>query len=276
MTLRNSERGQQGGHLPQETRLIFNALSVEYGGRRGRRVSALKDLTFAVSDGEFVSVIGPSGCGKSTMLRVAAGLLSPTHGDVRQEAGEPETSQRRDADASMVFQDSRLLPWMAVIDNVSLPLRARGMSKVEAQAQAHEMIHLVGLSEFADNYPHQLSGGMQQRVGVARALVTRPNLLLLDEPFGALDALTRELLNIELMEIWMKRRTTVLLVTHAIEEAIFLSNRVLIMSPRPGRIVHEFGVELEYPRSPDAMTERPFAALVNDARHILYAEASIS
>jgi NitT/TauT family transport system ATP-binding protein len=233
-------------------------------GPDDRGTLAIEDLSFSVAAGEFVSIVGPSGCGKSTLLRIAAGLVSPTSGEV--------LLSRSPVEVSMVFQDSRLLPWMTVEKNVSLPLRAKRSLDAARAERLAGLLELVGLEEFAAHLPHQLSGGMQQRVGIARALSTDPDLLLLDEPFGALDALTREALNLELMGVWERTRPTVLLVTHSISEAVLLSNRVIVMSARPGRVVGQFDVEFPFPRALELTASAEFGTLVARARALLYAD----
>ena len=204
-------------------------------------VAALADISFAVRPGEFVSIVGPSGCGKTTLLRVLAGVQQPTQGSVRigsSDGGGP----------GVVFQESALLPWRTLLDNVALGLRAKGMSKRERHSVARELVELVGLSEFAERYPHELSGGMKQRVNLARALAIDPEVLLMDEPFASLDSQTRELMQEELLRIWDKTNKTVLFITHQIDEAVFLSDRVLIFSGRPGRVKETMSIDLERPR----------------------------
>lgn len=221
-------------------------------------LEALGEASFAIRENEFVSIIGPSGCGKSTLLRILAGLVKPTHGRVLLEGQELDQPRR---DIGLVFQQANLLPWCTALQNVMLPLHIQGLGKAEAEQRASEMLNLVGLAEFAKALPRELSGGMQQRVALARALVHDPQLLLLDEPFGALDSLTRERLNWELLRIWQHKRKTVLMVTHSIQEAIFLSDRVLVMTSRPGRIQREIVIPLERPRHPDDLYTPRFLQL---------------
>ena len=209
-------------------------------------VRALRAVNLALQPNEFVALVGPSGGGKSTLLRILAGLLRPTWGEVTihgERVTEPHPA------VGMVFQSANLMPWRTVLDNVTLPLEMKQTSIDYREARAHELIDLVGLTGFAHSYPAQLSGGMAQRVAIARALIQQPDVLLLDEPFGALDALTREHLGEELLRIWAARRSTVLMVTHSINEAILLADRILVMSPRPGTIVSDFPVTLPRPRS---------------------------
>jgi len=227
---------------------------------------ALAQADLALAPNEFVSIIGPSGCGKSTLLRILAGLVRPTSGRVLLH-GQPLTSPRRQI--GFVFQHPNLMPWRSTLRNVTLPLEIQGIPPDAAEAQAREMLELVGLADFADALPRDLSGGMRQRVALARALVHDPEVLLLDEPFGALDALTRERMNWELLRIWEARRKTVLMVTHDIQEAVFLSDRVLVMTARPGRIRQEVIIDLPRPRSPDDLYTPRFMELSHTLRDLL-------
>ena len=208
-------------------------------------LEALAGVNLTLQPREFVSLLGPSGSGKSTFLRIVAGLITPTSGVVDFGAPSPE---RPEPKISLVFQDANLMPWRNVRENIALPLILAGTPKEEALARAQEWIELVGLAGFERNWPRELSGGMAQRVAMARALIQDPDLLLLDEPFGALDALTREKMAAELLRLWQDRRTTVLLVTHSISESLLLSDRVLVFSSRPGRIVLDLPVPLARPR----------------------------
>lgn len=208
-------------------------------------VEALRGVNLTLRAREFVSLLGPSGSGKSTLLRIIAGLLQPTAGAVRFTSEEGAEISLR---ISLVFQDANLMPWRSVIDNVALPLQVSGMPNAEARMKAQEWIDTVGLSGFEHTWPRDLSGGMAQRVAIARALIQEPDLLLLDEPFGALDALTREKMAAELLRLWQQRRTTVLMVTHSISEALLLSDRVVVFSSRPGRVVLDQEVTLPRPR----------------------------
>jgi len=213
-------------------------------------LEALERASFVLAAHEFVSIIGPSGCGKSTLLRILAGLVRPSSGEVLLD-GAPVTEPH--TKVGVVFQHANLMPWRTARANVMLPLEVQGAPREEARRRAQEMLALVGLEGFEESLPRELSGGMRQRVALARALVHDPDLLLLDEPFGALDALTRERMNWELLRIWQHERKTVLMVTHSIPEAIYLSDRVLIMSNRPGRIKREVAIDLPRPRQPDDM-----------------------
>ncbi len=236
-------------------------------GRTGE-VTALTGIDLAIEPGEFVTLLGPSGCGKSTLLRLIGDLAAPTSGTVAVN-GKPPGRARRDRDYGMVFQAPTLFDWRTVIRNVVLPLELAGRSRSEAQAKALEMLELVGLREFAGHHPWQLSGGMQQRVAIARALTFEPALLLMDEPLGALDEMTREKLQGELLRIWSETGTTVVFVTHSISEAVFLSNRVVVMSARPGRIVGIVPVELPYPRDINTREAPAYFAKVTEVRELL-------
>jgi len=230
------------------------------------QLEALAEAHFTVAPNEFVCLIGPSGCGKSTLLRILGGLVRPTGGQVSFE-GEPLVEPRREI--GFVFQRSTLMPWRSALRNVMLPLEILGVPRAEAKRGARELLDLVGLGDFADTLPRDLSGGMRQRVALARALVRDPEVLLLDEPFGALDALTRERMNWELLRIWQARRKTVLMVTHNIQEAVFLSDRVLVMSPRPGRVEREVLIDLPRPRTQEMLYSARFLELTRTLRDAL-------
>jgi NitT/TauT family transport system ATP-binding protein len=208
-------------------------------------VKALDGVTTEVRPMEFVSIVGPSGCGKSTLLRIVAGLIPPTKGMVMIDGKKVEQPVDN---LGMVFQSPTLLRWRTVTENILLPIEVRKLNKRDYASKAMELIELTGLSGFEDKYPSQLSGGMQQRVAICRALITDPAILLMDEPFGALDALTREQMNYELLKIWESRRKTVMFVTHSVTEAVFLSDRVVVMSKRPGRIIDDIRVDMPRPR----------------------------
>ena len=211
----------------------------------GGKLTALQDISFSVADREFVCVLGPSGSGKSTLLRILGGLLIPTAGQVTLDGQPVQGSHPK---VGIVFQDPTLMPWRSVIQNVLLPLELSGVPKQNAMAQASSILELVGLSGFENYLPQNLSGGMAQRVAIARALIQDPDVLLLDEPFGALDALTRERMAAELSYIWQKRRKTVVMVTHAIDEALLLADRVFVLSSQPGRLVLDTKINLPRPR----------------------------
>jgi NitT/TauT family transport system ATP-binding protein len=222
-------------------------------GEGKRSVTALQDASLELRENEFVSLVGASGCGKSTLLMIAAGLQQPSGGAVLVD-GEPVLAPGRDR--GVVFQSYTLFPWQTALQNVEFALRPEALSRVERRERAREQLALVGLEGFLDSYPNQLSGGMKQRVAIARALSYRPKLLLMDEPFGALDALTRQLMQELLTDVWERHRLTVLFVTHDVEEAVYISDRVLVMSNRPGRIKDEVPIPLERPRRPE-LAESP-------------------
>jgi NitT/TauT family transport system ATP-binding protein len=231
-------------------------------------VTALENIELELHPGEFVSLIGPSGCGKSTLLRVIGDLTPPTAGSVTVN-GKPAQQARKDGDYGIVFQDSVLFDWRTVAKNIALPLEMLGWNRDRRKARVEEMIDLVDLRNFADHHPWQLSGGMQQRVSIARALSFEPALLLMDEPFGALDEMTRERLNLELLSIWEKLGSTVVFVTHSISEAVFLSTRVVVMSPRPGRIAGVVDIDLPFPRTVETREDPHFFELVTLVRELL-------
>jgi NitT/TauT family transport system ATP-binding protein len=227
----------------------------------GRDLVALRDVSLVVGEGEFVSVIGPSGCGKSTLLRLIAGLIGPSAGTITI-AGEPPAQARARRELGFVFQEPTLLPWRTALENVTLLLEvARRGSAAQRRQRGLELLGLVGLAEFADARPAKLSGGMQRRVGIARALALDPKILLMDEPFGALDEITRQRMNMELLNVWAQRATTALLVTHNVGEAVFLSDRVLVMAADPGRMIAEVPIDLPRPRRLDLLENKDFFAL---------------
>lgn len=211
----------------------------------GTGTEALRNVSFDVKDGEFICLLGPSGCGKTTLLRIIAGLEILTSGEITLN-GTPITGP--DPKRGMVFQQYSLFPWRTVIDNISFGLEMQGVKKTEARNQVEKYINLVGLEQFKNSYPYELSGGMQQRAAIARALANEPEVLLMDEPFGALDAQTRNILQDELLKIWEQRHVTVLFVTHSVDEAVFLSDRIVVMTSRPGRLREIVNVELPRPR----------------------------
>ena len=228
---------------------------------------ALHNVSFSVRNKEFVCLLGPSGCGKTTLIRIIAGLIRADRGEIRVN-GKAVSAPGRDR--CMVFQQFGLLPWRTVLGNVEFGLEIEGIARAERQRIAGEYLALVGLSGFENYYPHQISGGMQQRVGIARALSKKPDILLMDEPFGAVDAQTREQLQEELLKIWNKTDTTVIFVTHSIDESIYLSDRVIIMQSRPGRIKEEVQVDLPRPRwEGDVKADPRFAALRAQVRELL-------
>lgn len=239
--------------------LQVRGLTVTFQDANGG-LEALDEISFDVWPQEFLCVIGPSGSGKSTLLRVLGGLLQPTGGEVIF------TGDSRRPRLGIVFQQANLMPWRTVLENIALPLELRGIDARDARSQAMEWIELVGLSGFADAWPRTLSGGMAQRVAIARALIQDPDLLLLDEPFGSLDALTRERMGSDLLELWQSRRKTVIMVTHSISELLLLADRVLVFSPRPGRVSLDLTVDLSRPRSDDVRYMPHFGELARQLR----------
>ncbi|MEM9517047.1 MAG: ABC transporter ATP-binding protein [Actinomycetota bacterium] len=237
---------------------------------RANQVDALVDVDLHVAAGDFVSLIGPSGCGKSTLLRLIAHLLEPTAGELSVNGKTPDQA-RREGDYGMVFQQPGLFDWRTVQKNVELPLEIEGWDRRRRAARAKEMLDLVRLDDFYDHMPWQLSGGMQQRVAIARALAAQPSLLLMDEPFGALDEMTREHMQAELLRICAAERTTVIFVTHSIPEAVYLSTRVVVMSPRPGRITDEIAVGLGADRNEDTREDDEFFKRITEVREALRA-----
>ena len=250
---------------PADVAVSLRGVSKRYTGRAGRSVNALSSIDLDVRAGEFVSLIGPSGCGKSTLLRVIGDLIAPTEGKILVN-GKPAHQARLDRDYGIVFQDPVLYDWRSVGRNIALPLEMLGWDRSRRAARVQEMLELVELTGFEDHHPWQLSGGMQQRVSIARALSFSPALLLMDEPFGALDEMTRERLNIELLRIWERSGSTVVFVTHSITEAVFLSTRVVVMSSRPGRVAALVDIDLPQPRSADTRVAPRFFELVTVVR----------
>ncbi len=241
--------------------LDIQGVCMSFVAPEGGALEVLRDIHLGVSQGEFVSIVGASGSGKSTLLRIIDGLVTPSAGTVKVR-GQPVTGPGRDR--AMVFQQDALLPWLPVIDNVAYGLRLAGVDKFEARQRAMEFIRLTGLDGFERYYPRQLSGGMRQRVNIARALVVEPEVLLMDEPFGSLDAQTREIMQTELLRIWAAERATVLFVTHQIDEAVYLSDRVVVLSARPGAIKAIIDVPLPRPRALGIKRSEPFGRLVDE------------
>lgn len=233
-------------------------------------VEALRDISIQIEAGEFISLIGPSGCGKSTLLRLVGDLATPTSGTLSINGKTPHQA-RLDRDYGIVFQKATLLDWRTVTKNVELPLE---IMDADTGSHVSEMLEMVQLSDFGEHFPWQLSGGMQQRVAIARALVFNPSLLLMDEPFGALDEMTRELMQQEVLRIWHETDTTVIFVTHSIPEAVFLSTRVMVMSPRPGRISDIIEVNLSHPRDEDTRESAEYFAKITEVREALRREES--
>ncbi|TQM11571.1 ABC transporter ATP-binding protein [Pseudonocardia kunmingensis] len=252
---------------------VTQASSISVAGvskvfRRGKlTITALQDANLEIGAGQFVSLLGPSGCGKSTLLKAIAGLQPPSSGAVRVD-GRPVTAPL--TDAGVAFQKPTLLPWRTVTENISLPFHVSGsISREEGARRVERLLEITGLQDFAHHYPRELSGGMEQRVAIARSLVLSPGLLLMDEPFGALDEFTREDLNEELLRIWSAEPKTVVFVTHSISEAVFLSDRIAVMSARPGRIFDVFDVDLPRPRTSATRTAPEFNEIVAHTRRVL-------
>jgi NitT/TauT family transport system ATP-binding protein len=249
------------------TKIQFKDVTKAFGSG-ARRMVALNRIDLSISDGEFVSVLGESGCGKTTLLRIAAGLIAPTGGQVLMD-GRLVTKPSRDM--GFVFQQSVLLEWRSVLENILLPVEIFRLNLADYRAKALDLLKTMGLSGFENHYPLQLSGGMQQRVSIARALILSPSVLLMDEPFGALDAITREQMNAELLRIWSLSRTTALFITHDIAEAAFLSDRVVLLGSRPGRVKRIFIVDLPRPRTAEHRFDERFTRICRDMKHAMTA-----
>lgn len=249
--------------------LLVDARAVEkVFGRGDEAIRALTGIDLNLEPGDFASLIGPSGCGKSTLLRLIGDLTEPSGGTLSINGKSPSQA-RLDRDYGMVFQSATLLDWRTVRKNVELPLEIMDVPAAEKESRSLEMLDLVQLSQFADHYPWQLSGGMQQRVAIARALAFRPSLLLMDEPFGALDEMTRELMQQEVLRLWRETGISVVFVTHSIPEAVFLSTRVLVMTPRPGRISAEIAIDLPVERNLDTREDPHYFDLITEVREAL-------
>lgn len=264
----HAEDGQRGVNTDA---ISIRALSKTYPSRDGC-VQALEQTSFSVKEGEFIAVVGPSGCGKSTLLKILAGLLPPSKGEAFLR-GTPISGPRRDI--GVVFQSPVLLPWRSILENVLLPVEVQRLGGERYQKEALGLLELVGLREFAYRYPWELSGGMQQRVAIARALIHDPAILLMDEPFGALDAMTREQMNLELQRIWLERRKTIVFITHSIPEAVFLADRVLVMSARPGCILDVVQIEIQRPRRLETMNLPEFCGKVSSIRAQFHAKGAL-
>jgi NitT/TauT family transport system ATP-binding protein len=250
-------------HQTDDEYIRIRRLSKTFGEGSSGAVLALKDINCSIAKGSFVSVVGPSGCGKSTLLRILAGLLDHSDGSVVLD-GQPISGTRRDV--GVVFQASILLPWRTILDNVMLPAEVLGLDMKAARERAMQLIKMVRLEGFENKLPRQLSGGMQQRASIARALLHDPKILLMDEPFGALDAMTREQMNLELQRIWSESGKTVVLITHSISEAIFLGDVVFVMTPRPGSLERVIPIGLPRPRTMQVMGDTRFAAAADEIR----------
>jgi NitT/TauT family transport system ATP-binding protein len=251
--------------MEMEPLLVAKSISKNFLNGSGYLV-AVKNISFSVMPQEFLCVVGPSGCGKTTLLKLLAGLLEPTFGEIFFEGEKLLKPKRR---IGFVFQDANLMPWRTVHDNIALPLELQGISAVEIEPRTQNLIQLVGLETFENNLPRDLSGGMAQRVAIARALIHNPDLLLLDEPFGALDALTRERMGSELMRIWSARRVTVVMVTHSISEAVLLSDRIIVLSSRPGTVCLDLTNHLPRPRTLEMTHTETFGELAHSVREAI-------
>ncbi len=261
-----------GERPPAKTALIeISSVSKTYKTRDGD-VPSLRPIDFTVFEGEFVALVGPSGCGKSTLLKIIAGLIPPTSGQIRV-AGRPVTKPSRET--GIVFQNALLLPWRTVLGNVMLPIDMKGLPKREYAARAKQLLATAGLAGFENKMPWQLSGGMQQRAAICRALIHDPKIVLMDEPFGALDAMTRERMNLELQHIQTETGKTIFLITHSIQEAVFLADRVLVMSERPGTVAGVYDVPLARPRAIEAMSDPVFVQLTQAIRKHFFTHGQI-
>ena len=253
--------------------ISLNRVTRIFNSRDGDQVTALQDVSLEIGRNEFITLVGPSGCGKSTLLRIVAGLILPTAG--RASIGGEEITEPR-AETGIVFQAPTLLPWASVLDNVLFPLRMMHRIDSTSTDKAMALLKLVGLTGFEGKSPRELSGGMQQRVAICRALVHDPDILLMDEPFGALDALTREEMTMELLRIWSERPKTVLFVTHSITEAVVLADRVVVMSPRPGRIAEIIDIGLPRPRSFETEATPEFHEASHSIRQLIFGTRNVS
>lgn len=251
--------------MDNRTEILLDNIGMTYKTTDGRDVTALTSVSLDIKKGEFISLLGPSGCGKTTLLRIIADLLQPTQGTI-SVGGETPRQARLKQRYGIVFQSAVLYDWRTVRKNVMLPLEIMHIPKSERADRADKMLELVGLSDFADHYPSQLSGGMQQRVGIARALVLQPEILLMDEPFSALDEFTREKLHLDLLKIWRKTNKTIIFVTHNIQESVFLSDRVCVLSPHPGRLSSVVDINLPRPRTMEMRNTPEFTELVAKVR----------
>ena len=258
-----------GDSTPSTPRVLdLRGVGMVFNPGSANEVTALDGIDLDIAPGEFVSLIGPSGCGKSTLLRVVGDLVAPTAGTVAVNGKSPHEA-RLDRDYGIVFQSGTLLEWRRISENVELPLEVMGVAKDERERRAAEMVQLVQLERFAHHYPWQLSGGMQQRVSISRGLTFEPKILLMDEPFGALDEMTRERMQMELLRIWRETNITVIFVTHSIPEAVFLSTRVVVMSPRPGRVSDIVEIDLPQPRQFETREDQRFFQLLTRVRESL-------
>ena len=261
--------------LESASKSIVHAHELEktYQARDGHSIPALGPLSFDIEAGEFITIVGMSGCGKSTLLKMLAGLIFKTSGILQLKGVDLNGPQRN---IGMVFQDSVLLAWRTVLENVLLPAEVLGLDPRQSKARAYSLLETVGLQDFAHKYPKELSGGMQQRVSIARALLHEPKILLMDEPFGALDAMTREAMSLEILRIWESTQKTIVFVTHSITEAVLLGNRVIVLSSRPGRIAEIVEIALPTPRTLDMINSNQFGIYTRRIRHLLEQAAQSS
>ena len=259
-------------HLAQGGAIEIDKLGIRLG-EGAQAFDAVQDVSLSIAPGEFVCVLGPSGCGKSTLLGALAGHWTPSRGSIHVD-GAPVAGPH--PDRGLVFQQHTLFPWKKVLDNVAFGLKMQGVGRRERRERARELLGLVGLAGFEDRYPIQLSGGMQQRVEIARVLINHPRVMLMDEPFGALDAQTRLKMQELLLDVWARVNTTIIFITHDIDEALFLADRILVMSPRPGRIIDEIRLDFARPRHPDIMTSNHFTRLKRHCLDLLHPQASIT
>ncbi len=246
--------------------IVVSGLHKVFQTMRGERIQALDDISLTVEEGEFLAIVGPSGCGKSTLMKILAGLTPRTSGEVLL-GGIPVSGARRDV--GVAFQNAVLLPWRTILENVLLPAEVHRLPAREARQRARTLLAMVGLADFEAKYPMELSGGMQQRAAIARALIDDPRILLMDEPFGALDALTREQMNLDLQRIWWQNRKTVVLITHSIPEAVFLGDRVAVMTARPGRVAGLVPIPIPRPRPLEVMGDPLFGRIAAEIRRML-------
>jgi len=246
--------------------IVANNLSVQFSTNDGGQLLAVGPITFTIDTGSFVTLLGPSGSGKSTIIRVVAGLQQPSVGSVSLDN---QTISGPNSDVALMFQSANLMPWRSVYDNIALPLEVAGIGKAERNHRVHEVLPILGLQEFDQAFPSALSGGMAQRVSLGRVLVQKPEVLLLDEPFGALDAMTREKISLDLLRVWAMYKQTVLMVTHDINEAVLLSDRILVLSQRPGRLIADIQVPLDRPRHMEMVYTDAFIETARDVRHAI-------
>ena len=268
----NQTTSIENARLAQGGAIEIDKLRIRLG-EGAQAFDAVQDVSLSIAPGEFVCVLGPSGCGKSTLLGALAGHWTPSGGGIHVD-GAPVAGPH--PDRGLVFQQHTLFPWKTVLDNVAFGLKMQGVPRRERRERARALLGLVGLAGFEDRYPVQLSGGMQQRVEIARVLINHPRVMLMDEPFGALDAQTRLKMQELLLDVWARVNTTIVFITHDIDEALFLADRILVMSPRPGRIIDEIRLDFARPRHPDVMTSNHFTRLKRHCLDLLHPQASIT